>query len=180
MTIESEEVNSTDNRRGSIERERAIIIEKVIIEMEDYTIVGNSIAHYITPPVGVKKIALGGATLEELLYRCGIPGIKIVISGVPDIMSRRDDVVDGDKVSKYKQTLRRASNRPGVILCSFYPSARVPAAQYGIIGRLNRLICTLNSNKKEGTPNLCTCLFGRGQDGLFFFQQRTFEGRSPP
>ena len=63
------------------------------------------------------------------------------------------DVVEKD--------LEFVSTMPGVVLCPMYPVRTMVQQQWGIILRLNTLICLLNTQKCEGTFATMTKVIGR-------------------
>lgn len=159
-----------------------LLEREVYFTMEDYSIIGNSIARRLVID-GVSIHAFPGATLREMSKELDRPGVKLVISGIPDVMaSRYLDHVDGLLVSRYEDELKRASRKAGVILCPFYPTRRLRHSQWGVINRLNQRICDLNAAKGEGTPALTQGLFGRANDGsgsLYFREERLADDAHP-
>ena len=71
------------------------------------------------------------------------------------------DVVEKD--------LEFVSAMPGVVLCPMYPVRSMVQRQWGVILRLNTLICRLNAHKCEGPPATMTKVIGRQRDGAQFF-----------
>lgn len=150
-------------------------------------LIGNSIARDMEVG-GVTTISLPGRKLQEMGPELAMrANYKLVISGIPDIMPTRESTkVDGDMVTRYERQLARASNTPGVILCPFYPPRDLVAGQYGVINRLNQLICDLNAGKGFGTPKVLRGIFGResrqaGEDrsDLYFRKEKLRDGAHP-
>lgn len=134
-----------------------------------FTIIGNSIAGYLntsTPVFCYRGMSLGGM-MDRL---AGMhPSKTLVISEICDIMEKKGSSrVSGSKVRYFEVELRWANNMPEVILCPFYPPQNVVDHQWGIINRLNILICKLNAARGYGTPALDVNLFERGKNGSLF------------
>jgi hypothetical protein len=135
-----------------------------------YVLVGNSIVDRLRTE-GLTRISMSGKRLQDMREELDLAGIKIVISGIPDIMaSKGADHVDGSKVTEYEEELDRASSKQGVILCPFYPPKSLRPSQWGVVHRLNQRICNLNARKGEGTPALIHNLFGRARNGDLYFE----------
>ena len=77
-------------------------------------------------------------------------------------------------VLTFDEELRKASNIPEVILWPFYPPRDLVAGQYGVVNRLNQLICDLNARSGLWTLPLLTGLFGRqgkGAGSVLYFRK---------
>lgn len=138
-------------------------------------LVGNSIVRNINVPGVEKRYISGGKLCTMSEYLMG-PGIKLVISGIPEIMQRDSVIVEGRMVREYEMDLEKASHLPGVILCPFYPSKSMRPEQRGIVQRTNTNICSLNANKSEGTSPIIQRLFGPdSQNGGSYFRSNKLE-----
>jgi hypothetical protein len=145
-----------------------------------YVVVGNSIVRNLRME-DAQLISMPGKTLKDMRKELELPGTKLVVSGIPDIMAGRGaETVDGSRVSEYEKELDRASNYPGVILCPFYPPKSLVPPQWGIVHRLNQRICSLNAEKGEGTPALIQGLFGRSKSGRLFFRSERLRDEAHP
>lgn len=142
--------------------------------------VGNSIVRYLNIE-NVEQICLPGKTLSDMKEELKRDGVKIVICGIPDIMPDRDATrVCGELVSAFERELTRASDQPGVILCPFYPPRALAHRQWGIVHRLNMLICELNSKKGRGTPPVVSNVFGRSRTGGLYFSEHRLRDNAHP
>lgn len=146
--------------------------------MEDTVIIGNSIVRDLNIE-GIDQVVMSGRKLAEMRpHLVEGQALKIVVSGIPDIMVRGADRVSGEWVTEYERQLITTSNLPGVVLCPFYPSRSLIPSQYGIVQRLNNRICELNAEKGRGTPAITAGLFGRSRhreserDSIYFMKEQ--------
>ena len=148
--------------------------------MEPVYIIGNSIVEYLEVE-GTTKVCRGGATLHRLKPEIERrDGVKLIVAGIPDLFERGSSVVVGPLVDIFEKDLEVVSAMPGVVLCPIYPVRSMVQRQWGIILRLNHLICRLNARKGEGTPAITTKIIGRQRDGAPFFNAARLRDEAHP
>ena len=125
-----------------------------------YVVIGNSIVRYLDLP-DIDTLSFPGHTLFQMRQHLERPGTKLLVSGIPDILRRGETHAAGPMIVAYERTLREMAQRTDVILCPFYPPRSLSPEHWGIVNRLNHLICDLNSRNDEGTPCLTAGVFGR-------------------
>lgn len=151
------------------------------MEPTRHIVIGNSIVRHL-PLEGVTKFSFSGSPLSGMRRELQRAAVKIVVSGIPDIIrDSGDDHVNGPMVTAYEAELRRAAAIPTVILCPFYPTRSLRPSQWGVVHRLNQLICQLNAEKGEGTPAIVSGLFGkqRGSKDLYFRREKLVDEAHP-
>ena len=155
-------------------------MEKVERGMERITIIGNSIVDYIEV-AGVEKICRRGATLHRMMRDIeNREGVKLIVSGIPDIFERGSPVAAGPLIALYERDLERVSALPGVVLCPMYPVRSMIERQWDIVLRLNRKMCNLNAIKGEGTPAITKNVIGRARNGGAFFNANRLMSEAHP
>ena len=143
--------------------------EAGVDRMVKYLLIGNSIVADI-PVENFTKIVLPGAKLSQMMEELNLRDtVKLVVSGILDIVAKGSNMVTGEWVNEYEHQLGIVGNMPDVVLCPFYPPRSLIPAQYGVVNRLNQRICELNAAKGEGTPMITARLFYWGEDGRMVF-----------
>ena len=85
-----------------------------------YVVIGNSIVRYLDLPE-IDTFSYQGSTLFNMKQYLDRPGIKLLVSGIPDIVQRGETHAAGPMILAYERTLRELAARTDVILCPFYP-----------------------------------------------------------
>ena len=124
--------------------------------MEPVHIIGNSIVDYLEVE-GAIKVCWGGATRHRLKPEIEKGDVlKLIVAGIHDLFEKGSSVAVGALINVFEKDLEVVSAMPGVVLCPMYPVRSMVHRQWGIILRLNNLICRLNAQKGEGTPAITT------------------------
>ena len=148
--------------------------------MDQITIIGNSVVDYLEV-AGVRKVCRRGATLDRLKREiAGCEGLKLIVSGIPDIFERGGSAAMGPLIALYERDLEYVSALPGAVLCPMYPVRSIEARQLDIILRLNRKMCELNAAKGEGTPAITKNIVGRARNGVAFFNASRLRDEAHP
>jgi len=151
------------------------------MDQKKWIIVGNSIVGRLQVE-GITSIVRPGKVLEQMREEMEWKAMKIVITGIPDIMAYKGaDHVNGRKIEEYKKELEKVSRKGNVVLCPFYPTEALKHSQWGIVQNINRYICELNAQQQLGTPNIVAGLFGRERynDRLYFKSEKLEDGVHP-
>ena len=129
--------------------------------MEDYTLVGNSIARGIQPEGFRSSISIPGAPLCSLLKVAEkTPGVTVILCGIPDICHKYHQHIYPRKVTNFKAEIDRyAASRTSGIVLPFYPPAYLSPSHYSTVQNLNDLITRTNRQRGESTPNILEKIF---------------------
>lgn len=98
-----------------------------LVKMVSVILIANSIVSDLQMD-GVIRFALPGGKLRNIARVLSLNAdYKIVVSGIQDVMaSNSSTVVAGREViQEFERVLRKASNFPRIIPCSFYPPRNV-------------------------------------------------------